>query len=968
MNKINRNRRGCLRKKQTNDDINCDRSAKNPKHFKPYDMPKSATNNVVCESKGSSPRKTAGLKRKQRGGNGMRSKGTRKRSSSSVSKINSPCKSSNGSKKTSFKSPSCWSKGDLFMDTSSVCGYHSGDGDLLMPCQQFDRNNNSSSGQCVFYPVDHHHHEHEHATCSSPAHFQFPGSRHCRATSIEENCISHLYSVDASCLDLSYHTGASHQPPPQSKWFRNPESGFLEFEPAYKRSSSQTSSENDIEDEGLPAGLMTGDQSDSEENWLWCPSPSLWENTAADGEPVCQGNGAVSRLETLYRSSTASSPDIEDELTARLWESYKAIFTGITNPTSTINNPKYDHFDESNSNLDDYTELDLLDDIQFLNDELNNLPVSLMEELNSDSSGMNANLFYDQLIPPMCDFDKPATPRAKLFTSASFDYPQYSEQPTYSLFKSQSDSNLGFSQYFEEKKKLTSPERKPEKPKTLPYFRLSPASFCVDSDLEEDDIEAEEANKEIEDLNLPEAVPTFHYQYENAPPSSEPPVSVHKEPHQAFANEDNNNLVELSTDAFLSSLYDGDLMDLDTIMNLSKMFQPASSQSAMASSDASHERLKNKHCCTKIPCMDHYHGLDGFITEISDSIFANMCWMFDWDHISPCIDQRDSFTQYWHSKKMREQPSSAYSKLKNGTSSWDIPDLVPEESKEDAEDELYYMSMLALSVVESVVDMADRSNGSKDTSPVPSCLLPLPLTPGKRKFNSPPRFGGTLKDVKGRLDELMITDNDAWKTSLRIGNMWQAIAGIRPVDVIYSEKRHKSADDSVAQPQPTNATHFRPIRPSESSTDPTMEDECYHDELSTDNSDCCDDDTSTEVVNSVQDLTANYGLHHFIDTFAPDAICDVPLKGLEHELGNLLGVETIAPLPTKHHHHQYPDSLFNVSSDYNCGSTTTMTSSMFNQGYKDKCLQTATFEQQIRMIDRDICDQFAIRPPKANSR
>ena len=84
------------------------------------------------------------------------------------------------------------------------------------------------------------------------------------------------------------------------------------------------------------------------------------------------------------------------------------------------------------------------------------------------------------------------------------------------------------------------------------------------------------------------------------------------------------------------------------------------------------------------------------------------------------------------------------------------------------------------------------------------------------------------------------------------------------------------------------------------------------------------------------------------------------------ELGNLLGVETIAPLPTKHHHNQYPDSLFNASYDYNCGSTTT--SSMLTQGYKDKCQQTATFEQQIRMIDRDICNQFAIRPPKANSR
>lgn len=52
-------------------------------------------------------------------------------------------------------------------------------------------------------------------------------------------------------------------------------------------------------------------------------------------------------------------------------------------------------------------------------------------------------------------------------------------------------------------------------------------------------------------------------------------------------------------------------------------------------------------------------------------------------------------------------------------------------------------------------------------------------------------------------------------------------------------------------------------------------------------SDCFDDGATAEVVNSVQDLTANYGLHHFIDTFASDAaMCDVPLQGLQH--GKLL--------------------------------------------------------------------------------
>lgn len=973
MNKINRNRRGHLRKKQI-DTTDSDRTAKNPKHFKSYDMPKSNDADAKPEPKGSSSRKAATLRRKQRGGNGMRCKGTRKRPSSLV-KTHSPNKSKDSSKKLPIKRSSCWPKGDLLMGapSTSVCGLHDGnDNDLEMFCHQADQNNNnSSSGQCVFYPVDHHHHHHHHlhneeANCSSPVHFQFPGSRHCRATSVEENCISHLYSVDASCLDLSYHSGASHQPPPQSKWFRNPESGFLEFEPAYKRSSSQTSSENDIEDGGLPAGYMAGDQSDSEENWLWCPSPSLWENTLADGEPSCQGNGAVSRLETLYRSSAASSPTIEDELTARLWESYKAIFTGVTNPTT--NYPNHDYLDEVSSNLDGYSELDLLDDLQFLNDELNNLPVSLMEELNADSSDMNGNFFYDQLMLPMSHkVSEPVTPRAKLLTSASFDYPQYSEQAAYSLFKSHSDSNLDLSQHFTEQK--SPPSQLQPKPNNLPYFRVSPASFCVDSDLEENDIEAEEANKEIEDLNLPEAVPTFHYQYEDAPPPSEPPVPAKEESQKAFASGDNNQLVELSTDAFLSSLYDGDLMDLDAIMNLSKMFQPTSAQQSTAAQQSTfngrHEMSRSKQCCTKIPCMEHYHGLDDFITGISDSIFANMCWMFDWDHISPCVDQRDSFAQYWrppNSKKMREQPS-VYSKLRKGSGVWDIPDLMP-ESKEDPEDDLYYMSMLALSVVESVVDMADRNNGSNDASPVPSCLLPLPISPGKRKFHSPPRVGGKLKDVKGRLDEVMITDNDAWKTSLRIGNMWQAIAGIRPVDVIYSEKRHKSADDSVAQLQPTTATHFRPIRPSESSADPPSDDQCYqqYDDPSTENPDCFDDGATAEVVNSVQDLTANYGLHHFIDTFASDAaMCDVPLQGLQHELGNLLGGETMAYTKQQ----QHSESLFTTCDNNNYN--TSSSNSMFNHGYKDKCLQT-TFEQQIRMIDRDICHQFAIRPPKANSR
>merc|ERR1719193_2260331 len=219
------------------------------------------------------------------------------------------------------------------------------------------------------------------------------------------------------------------------------------------------------------------------------------------------------------------------------------------------------------------------------------------------------------------------------------------------------------------------------------------------------------------------------------------------------------------------------------------MFQPTTTTTSSAVASTSKEGLaasatndgSNKKKLSRNPNMENYHGLDDFITEISESIFANMCWMFDWDHLSPCIDKRDSFAQYWRPKTREPMYSFKGSDYSRGG---EFPTLLPDDgsSKSDDADDLYYMSMLALSVVESVVDMADM-NGSKEGSPVPSsCLLTgFPPTPGKRKFPSGDcsSRGGKLKEKKKthRLDECIL-DNDAWKTSLRIGNMWQAISGI----------------------------------------------------------------------------------------------------------------------------------------------------------------------------------------------
>jgi hypothetical protein len=661
--------------------------------------------------------------------------------------------------------------------------------------------------------------------------------------------------------------------------------------------------------------------------------------------------------------------------------------------------------------------LDLLDDLQFLNDELTNLPVSLIEEINSDScEDLNGNFLYEQLTT---DLNPPAPQvKPKLQSSSSFDV-DLQQPAVYCLFKSHSESELDFHQDLDFQQKLDFQQdldfqqayKAPKPPPTvekgedlsipnqvsIPTLCLSPASFCTESE--------GNCNQEIEDLNLPEAVPPFHYQYENPPGEDEscdePTIPTYPETSTNMAGGD-SSLVELSTDAFLSSLYDGDLMDLETIISLGEMFKPSmgemfkpsmgemfkysmgemskppvSSSAALQKEAFNSKQYKGgggsmnpsttkKSCVTKqcvMPCMEHYHGLDDFLTEISESIFANMCWMYDWD-LSPHIDSRDSFAQYWRPPNHGEPLYT----FQRSSASREFPTLIPPGEfptlDKDDDDDLYYMSMLALSVVESVVDR----NGSKQTSPEHGAL-PRPTA----------KLGTT--STKGRLDEVMITDNEAWKTSLRINNMWQAIAGIRPVDVIYSEK--VKGDDKV-DIKVDNNTHFRPIRPSESSNE-TSAASSYQEQFLNEHEDCFSPtlEEAPVVVNSVQDLQANYGLHHFMDlpntgefpnmevgkmevgdpgkphgmknlvtdltkaeqTTHPltkvdftDVFCDLPLQGLENELGNLLG-----------------------------GSPLMLGGSpLLPPSYKDNCMQT-TFEQQIRMIDRD-CNQLSIRPPKPNSR
>ena len=111
-----------------------------------------------------------------------------------------------------------------------------------------------------------------------------------------EKDISHLYSMGLP----DFHDNL--EDPPCSKWFRDPQSGCLEFEPAYKNRGSSDTSPSSVE------------------SWLWCPSPSLWDD---DSPSVA----SQSRFETIYKPPARSTSS--DKQVDQLWKDYEAIFVDV---------------------------------------------------------------------------------------------------------------------------------------------------------------------------------------------------------------------------------------------------------------------------------------------------------------------------------------------------------------------------------------------------------------------------------------------------------------------------------------------------------------------------------------------------------------------------------------------------------------------------------------------------------------
>lgn len=137
---------------------------------------------------------------------------------------------------------------------------------------------------------------------------------------IHEEEESSLPFDDPSILFLSMTSPDA----PRSKWFRNPESGLLEFQPAYKRPASPATSTGS--NSSRESDLASDDSgSDDSESWLWCPSPSAWRDDLD-----------LSRFETTYRSP---DPSFQEKIMDHRLESYKAIFSDVFDLTDIEESP-----------------------------------------------------------------------------------------------------------------------------------------------------------------------------------------------------------------------------------------------------------------------------------------------------------------------------------------------------------------------------------------------------------------------------------------------------------------------------------------------------------------------------------------------------------------------------------------------------------------------------------------------------
>lgn len=561
-------------------------------------------------------------------------------------------------------------------------------------------------------------------------------------TSLTE--ISDLYSPGERKAETQEN---SHPMPLTSKWFRDPETGFLTFEPSQSvrdRSGSSLSSsfspssqvQCKAEDDVLQELQDKSEDMKSMglESWMWCPSPSLW----VDGQ-----TSPVSRLESVYKQGIfpfVSAEEYVDDISGRIWEEYKTIFLdlqdmkeGDANEAESLTNK------ECHSSSATNDETDVQKNVwSMLNEKI--LPYDENSHLLSHRASSPSNKLHVEIANHL--HEQP---------NDIFNFPHASKSigPASSI----SSSSLS-SQFSTEDAKPVSGHGFDE---AIWRYEPNPVGWSDGNDICHGFENIQGGFKFLEDgafgypceKNMPkysrnsslkndraqDLVQQVRLAGEREPSTWE---AYDKKPEES--NDDDQRVMNNLVDAMFSDL------GFELLYDQQNEFPDDSHSSGVFS------RSRHDH-------SDHMYNM--FHMNCNCQAF--------------CVDVRSLF--------LHSQSQSDSQRKTDLCGDLSIGNLMANP------DMAHFSSLLGLDNL--LISIANQKEADR------SDYLGL----------SPSRSGNPgLEDGQRRPLLDSITDNEAWKTSLRIGNIWQNISGIRPVNVIYSEKKPLPDPFKLI---PSSETHFR---------------------------------------------------------------------------------------------------------------------------------------------------------------
>lgn len=637
--------------------------------------------------------------------------------------------------------------------------------------------------------------------------------------------------------------------PFSSRWYRDPISGLLTFQPLKSSkeesaspslTSGRTSTASEAEDELIDeVNLDSGADGPAPESWMWCPSPSLWE----DGR-----NSPVSRLQSVYKRELLSlgAENHVNDISGRIWEEYKTIFLDLQEMDSGSDHETSQSSAESG------------------------------DEQPSSFSNVWAFSEEDFVSQKSVDF----APKMENIRPSVFDTPQ-KDQGSYDIWTEALPSNFGGGK------------------ENLPYSN-SCVNFHTMSSPIVGELKVGIGSKSDSNLwGYSETTPTCTWSIEDDMPKGD--VAMHQD--EELAKMMQNGKFGYICQGLISKNGACDCWKDASKGMWSISPKPQMQHTVWGGGDMPAVQKPDT------PQNESFE--ESMMHNLVDALFSDLSFEL-------LFGPRDDEPLYSELEKGIPRFAPGFDPAFQ-TWSFDVRSLFVQTPIENFHspsnnpwqpqwniDDLFFKAGFSHmpAHLDDIFESIAAEEDCRDLNPWSFEQDALDNAPTNKKT--------TFLDS--------ITDNEAWKTSLRIGNIWQSIAGIRPVNVIYSENNQGPSTDE--QLIPSSETHFRPISALSVSSDV--------------------DDTSSFDSNLNMDAPMASQESVYCDTGQQDQQYEQITKTTDTGIGASL--QPVVPV--------LEEPSFQVN---------------FSKLGHDKSMQTA-FEISVQQDISTTCQDLLTRPPKANSR